>query len=586
MSRKKKSVTPVVIEAAQPERLNRRDKYILLIMTAVYALAAFLNLGTLCFPESAYTAGENEQITVRFSGEVEIETVYINTGIGEGTIIFCTETDEPVSYAADEGEMFQWKTYSPGFSPTDRLWLTVEEGLTVNEIAFLDADGLVLSCEAEGGLGAALFDEPDTVPEAPSYFNGMYFDEIYHARTAYEFLHTMSVYEWTHPPLGKLLIAVGIVIFGMNPFGWRFMGALFGVAMLPLMYIFAKRIFKRTDYALLAAGLLCVDCMHFTQTRIATIDVFAVFFIMLMFFFMYEFLRKPYMETSLREQLRSLLLCGISFGLGCSAKWIGCYAGAGLAVLLFYRLFGEYAAARREKRQQIFFKKTVSVLLHCCAFFVLIPGILYYLSYIPFYRYEASVYSDYSFKDTFTTLIQEQEGMYAYHSNLTATHLCQSSWYQWPLISKSVWFYVASVYNKISNISSTGNPAVWWVSAVLSVCLLLERIMKKIKADRELPVLFIGIAANYLPWMLVSRCVFLYHFFATLPFMILSGVYLLMHLEESNPRLRRVKWVWLAAALVYFILLFPAISGIPAGTAYAGFLENILPGGYLYYGWA
>ena len=155
--------------------------------------------------------------------------------------------------------------------------------------------------ELRANYALCLVDEQDTVPEEPSYFNGMIFDEIYHARTAYENIHNMSVYEWTHPPLGKLIIALGILIFGMKPFGWRIMGALFGVAMVPLMYVFAKRIFKRTDFAFITAGLWAFDCMHFTQTRIATIDVYGVFFILLMFFFMYEYVRQDYFAAPLKD---------------------------------------------------------------------------------------------------------------------------------------------------------------------------------------------------------------------------------------------------------------------------------------------
>ena len=74
----------------------------------------------------------------------------------------------------------------------------------------------------------------------------MYFDEIYHARTAYEFLHGLPTYENTHPPLGKILISVGIAIFGMNPFGWRIMGTLFGIAMLPFLYLLWKKMTGNT----------------------------------------------------------------------------------------------------------------------------------------------------------------------------------------------------------------------------------------------------------------------------------------------------------------------------------------------------
>ena len=64
-----------------------------------------------------------------------------------------------------------------------------------------------------------------------------YFDEIYHPRTALEHLNEIYPYEVSHPPLGKLIMGIGIRAFGMTPFGWRFMGTLLGVLMLPILYI-------------------------------------------------------------------------------------------------------------------------------------------------------------------------------------------------------------------------------------------------------------------------------------------------------------------------------------------------------------
>ena len=62
------------------------------------------------------------------------------------------------------------------------------------------------------------------MPEYQSYLNSTYFDEIYHARTACENIEGVYPYEISHPPLGKLIIAIGIELFGMTPFGWRFSG--------------------------------------------------------------------------------------------------------------------------------------------------------------------------------------------------------------------------------------------------------------------------------------------------------------------------------------------------------------------------
>ena len=59
------------------------------------------------------------------------------------------------------------------------------------------------------------------MPASSTYYNSTYFDEIYHARTAYEQLRGVYPYEVSHPPLGKEILSLGIVLFGMMPFGWR-----------------------------------------------------------------------------------------------------------------------------------------------------------------------------------------------------------------------------------------------------------------------------------------------------------------------------------------------------------------------------
>lgn len=146
------------------------------------------------------------------------------------------------------------------------------------------------------------------MPASSTYFNSSYFDEIYHARTAYEHLRGVYPYEVSHPPLGKEILALGIALFGMTPFGWRCMGALFGVVMLPLMWDLLRRMFRDDRVALCGTALLAFDFMHLTQTRIATIDSFATLFILLMYLFLYRYFAEG--------KLRHLAACGIAFGRG------------------------------------------------------------------------------------------------------------------------------------------------------------------------------------------------------------------------------------------------------------------------------
>ena len=416
----------------------------------------------------------------------------------------------------------------------------------------------------------------------------MYFDEIYHARTAYEFLHTMSVYEWTHPPLGKILIMLGVVLFGMKPFGWRVVPALFGAAMLPVFFTLAKRLFRRRDLAFLAAALLALDTMHFTQTRIATVDVFILFFILLMVLFMTDYIQMDYMKEPLKKLFLPLGACGVSFGLGVASKWTGLYAGAGLAVMFFAHMIRAGIACRKDTAaRREFWRRTWATVGFCCVFFLAIPALIYYLSYIPFFRYEATKPNGVG---SIALVLQQQESMYHYHHDLTATHTCQSAWYEWPFTSRSVWFYFRSLgENRVSSISSTGSPAVWWVSAIGAILLAVEALFRRTKKEsahwkQAGYILLIAIAANYLPWTLVPRCTFQYHFFTTFPFVVLAAILFLQHMEESGEVSGRVKWIWLSVAAAYFVLMYPAASGLPMPRLYAQFLEYVLPCGQLFFG--
>ena len=60
-----------------------------------------------------------------------------------------------------------------------------------------------------------------------------------------------------------------------------------------------KRLQTRAAAAALSALLLTADCMHFTQTRIATIDSFPVLFMMVMFLFMARWMQMSFYHQKL-----------------------------------------------------------------------------------------------------------------------------------------------------------------------------------------------------------------------------------------------------------------------------------------------
>jgi dolichyl-phosphate-mannose--protein O-mannosyl transferase len=480
---------------------------------------------------------------------------------------------------------------------SDSVTLSLYSGsLKLNEIAFFDGNGEQIPVTLSGATEEQkhLFDEQADVSATPSYFTGMYFDELYHARTAYEHLNNLVPYENSHPPLGKIFIMLGVWAFGMTPFGWRVVGALFGIAMLPVLYAFGKRIFKNSNYALVLTTLFAFDFMHFTQTRIATIDVYSVFFILLMYYYMYQYITMNFYVDGLKKTLKPLALSGLFFGIGAACKWTSIYAGAGLAVLLASSLIARYLDFAQvnardndadKARVREFWPLLVKTLLWCVLFFIVIPFAIYFASYTPYYIYESGQSTSYGIAGMFRTFGSYQEFMYSYHSNLNATHPYQSSWYSWPFTVKPMWYYFNSYISpeKVSTLSASGNPAVWWVSAIGAVALLWARLSKRVAPDRAMQIFCVGILANFLPWVLVTRCTFIYHFFATVPFILMATGYALQKLEQKYPEAHFLKWFWVGFAVLFFALLYPGISGLPIPADWAAFLAN-LPGGKLMYG--
>ena len=110
------------------------------------------------------------------------------------------------------------------------------------------------------------------------------FDEIYYARAGEEYLKHVEIFEFTHPPLTKLVVTLSMLLFGGlhgegdQGLGWRFLNVVVGALMVGVLYFFAKRITGSTLFAAIASGMLLLDGFHFVQSRIATPEITVAFF--------------------------------------------------------------------------------------------------------------------------------------------------------------------------------------------------------------------------------------------------------------------------------------------------------------------
>ena len=439
--------------------MERGDILPVLLLTAVYAATAFFRLGDFAVPQNPARLHQGDSCEFSYDQPVTVDKVSYFTSLGTGyyELEWYTDEDGWQSVKLDQpyNSLFKWKvldlnqvdreglSISAEFQNQDkepvgvirasRFRLTAssaprEEGLWLAELAFWGGDYITVDESGKTGgepypvrvpdhvdeSGAPLFDESELWSAKSTYMNSSYFDEIYHPRTALEHLNNIYPYEVSHPPLGKLILSVGIMIFGMVPFGWRFMGTLFGVLMVPVLYLFLKNLFGKTPVALCGTALFTFDFMHLVQTRIATIDTYGVFFILVSYYFMYRWLAVP-AGRKLRHYILPLFLSGLFWGVGCASKWTVVYAGAGLALLwLLGMIFkaGDWREAENQARLQAappevredvaqamfletappwerpqvpsFTVHVVGITLLSVLFFVLIPVCIYTISYFPY----------------------------------------------------------------------------------------------------------------------------------------------------------------------------------------------------------
>jgi len=540
--------------------LTKVDMMWMLLIVVIYGIVSFINLGAFENPQTFWSPKlSGDYAVISLNKEEYVEKIRHFTGPNFGKYKMYISSDN--KNFKDIGELEQKKVFAWVDTPMNQTFRYLafkakDPESFMGDVALYDKEGKALQVAYITKNAKELVDEASVVPEKISYLNSTYFDEVYHARTAYEHINKMIPYEWTHPPLGKIIIGLPVRILGMTPFAYRLMGELAGIAMLIVIYILAKRMFSDARYAVLASVLLAADTMHFVQTRIATVDSFLVLFIMLSYLFIYQYI-KCRDSDDLIIKLLNLFFSGVFIGAAIATKWSAMYGAVGLAIIFFIDFFKRMS----NKYHNFIWKKQVFIIiLSCFIFFMLIPFGIYILSYSPFFE------TKFGTVNPFGEFIKLQQRMYKYHAELKATHPYSSPWYLWPLDIKPVWYYKGIVPKGLTaTIVAIGNPIIWW-SGIAAVFWLIKEVVVHRK-QRDIFII-IALLALYLPYAFIPRVMFLYHYFPVVPFLILAVVSLLRHIVLTTKKPSMIKWYGMLAIL-NFIFFYPICSGMTIPTFYA-----------------
>jgi Gpi18-like mannosyltransferase len=350
----------------------------------------------------------------------------------------------------------------------------------------------------------------------------MYFDEVYHAFTAkvimsvdrakaWEWWNTPPegfAYEWTHPPVAKLGMVLGMSIFGQNPFGWRIPGALLGVGSVLLVYLLAREIFGDEAIALLSAGAFSLDGLALVMSRIGMNDSYILFFALLS---LYLFMRKKDFWSAL------------FFGLSIASKWSGIWAAPILFILWLRR------------------KKKLDIKLF--AYFLIIPFAVYLLSYLDMFLTGHSL----------TIWWGMQEQMWWYHTGLKATHPYSSMWWSWPILLRPIYLYTSDeVGGWVARIYAMGNPIVFWFGLV---SIITSAVTAFVERNKNLGLVVFSYLIFFAPWAVSPRIMFLYHYLPSIPFLAIATGYVL----RRNPKLI---FTYSLICLLVFIYFYPHWAGL------------------------
>jgi dolichyl-phosphate-mannose-protein mannosyltransferase len=412
-----------------------------------------------------------------------------------------------------------------------------------------------------------------------------YFDEVYYASDGCLYagipfrecgLEDDAERSWVHPPLGKALISFGIDPpgpapgFGNTPFGWRVSAAAAGTATVGLVAILAFLLFGRPVWAGVAGLLLATESLHFVQSRIAMLDVFLAFFVVLGFLFLVaDRVRNsstggdgpsgPDDLPVTRERLRLggfrplRVLAGASLAAAVAVKWSGVFALIGAAgmsvawsVAAAIRLRRDPDADRATARGAFVSEAAGQVLA-----FVVVPAAVYLLAWLPWL-------ADQGFSAS--AWIQRHGDIWHYHATLQTVepngepiHPYLSKAWSWFLMARPVAYFWRGDPDCCAEILGMGHPLLFWGALLVMPYLVIVWATRR---EWRAGAVAVPILAQYLPWLVVSRPLFLFYMTPVTAFLALGVTFLLRDLARVRLPGRNTAAVVAATVVVVSVGVF------------------------------
>jgi len=332
-----------------------------------------------------------------------------------------------------------------------------------------------------------------------------------------------------HPLLGKLAIAGGVQALGNRAMGWRIAPALAGTATVALAGALAWLLWGSALWAGLASLLLATEHLNFVQSRISMLDIFLVLFVLLGFVLLVADRRRN--ETRRPGGLRPIrLLAGVAFGAAVAVKWSGVLALLGAAILAAVWTATRFRALGRspDRPDRATFNRLwnaeVAGLLLALA---VVPVATYLLTWIPWLAEHHWSFGEW---------LQHHRDALDYHLTLQTvkdngdpSHPYMSRAWTWFLLIRPVAYYwrggeacSADVADPgCAEILGIGSPFLFWISLVTVPALAVIWWRRR---DWRAGAILVPILVQFVPWLAVSRPLFMFYMAPVTPFLALAAV--------------------------------------------------------------
>jgi dolichyl-phosphate-mannose-protein mannosyltransferase len=397
-----------------------------------------------------------------------------------------------------------------------------------------------------------------------------------------------------HPPLGKMMIAVGEWLFGLTPFGWRFSVALIGSVSILMLCRIVRRMTGSTLLGCVAGLLLSLDGLELVLSRTAILDIFVMFWVLAAFGLLVIDRDRGRARLAAaaarldpadgpggpRLGIRWLrVLAGVCLGASVACKWNGVWYILAFGVLALAWDLGARRAAGFPARLSGVLRSDAKWLP---VSFGLIPAAVYVASWTGWfatpYGYDRNGAAFNSGHPTSTLMawLQYNKWMLQFGLGLSSGQTYKSNPLGWLVLARPISFYSSclpvkscgSAGSTEQEVLAIGTPAIWWAATAAVLACLVWWLMRR---DWRAGAALLGVAAGWLPWVWFylhdQRTEFFYYAVTFEPFLIIAITLCLGAIigpASATPGRRALGAVtagaYLLAVLVNFAYLYPILA--------------------------